>query len=93
MDKQDKRQESPNYQRYKDHKGPIDGYPFNEGFPTGGPFGNFNRFYELIIRTGERKQAEIDYSRQYYSEGRQWVTTDRITFDSCVVAAWRELKQ
>ena len=90
QDTQREKQQSPNWERYKDAEGKINGFPFKEGFPTGGPFGTVNKMYEIITGDGSRYRAIPDYSRQYYAEGIQWRTTEGETLDKFFVAAWRE---
>ncbi|MBI5073397.1 hypothetical protein HZA99_06285 [Candidatus Woesearchaeota archaeon] len=87
----DEKQQSPNWQRYQDHIGTIEGFPFNESFPLGGPFGNADKSYELILRSGERVQAQVDYSAQYMTEGIRWETDEKKCIDKYVVGAWKEL--
>ena len=87
-------QQSANWPKYENHSGRInDGFPFNEYFPKGGPFGNVNKLYELILVGGKRVQAQVDYSTQYRAEGLQWLTQERQTIGQGVVAAWREVEQ
>lgn len=91
------KQQSPHWEAYQDSQGFISkGFPFNEGFPKGGPFGNASKVYELVLRGGERVPARVDYSEQYMADGIQWETTGqeaggRRTLDKHVVAAWKEL--
>lgn len=85
------KQQSPSWNLYESHLGPVhEGFPFNEGFPAGGPLGTAERSYELLICNGERVQARPDYSRQYAAEGLQWKTTKGVTLEKHVVAAWKE---
>lgn len=85
------KQYSHNWSKYQNNQGVIDGFPFEEGFPSGGVFANHTKVYELITRDGSRVQAKVDYSTQYRAEGIKWFTLDRETLDQSVVAAWREL--
>ncbi|MEK6867498.1 MAG: hypothetical protein AABX98_01615 [Nanoarchaeota archaeon] len=83
--------QSPNWGRYKDNIGDIPGFPFNEGFPPGGPFGNGEKTYQILLRDGERVEARIDYSTQYRTEGIRWETNTGKCIDRFVVAGWKEL--
>ncbi len=84
------KQKSSHWDNYCTMNSSIDGFPFNEGFPTGGPFGNVDKVYELILRTGEKIDARVDYSTQYRSEGLRWQTFGRGSLERAVVAAWQE---
>lgn len=87
----EEKQQSQSWEKYRDnHDGQIRGFPFNEGFPTGGPFGNVRKWYELILETGQRVRAQVDFSTQYRAEGLQWRTEAGKTLDKHVVAAWKE---
>lgn len=66
-----------------------EGYPFDESFPPGGPFGNQNVFYEIITRDGMRHDAQVDYSTQYRSEGLKWLTNQGEFLGREVVVAWK----
>lgn len=85
------KQQSTHWSDYERNAGVIDGFPFNEGFPSGGPFGNVNKQYALVLRNGERASASVDYSTQYRTEGLRWRTSDGESLDKYVVAAWKEL--
>jgi len=83
------KQQSLGWETRSKEEGSLKGYPFNEGFPTGGPFGNFNKPYELILRDGSRSMAYVSYDTQYRAEGLQWKLLDKgRLLDRCVVAAW-----
>lgn len=65
----------------------IPGALFNEGFPKITPLG---RKYKLILASGENiLDAEVDFSKEYMSEGLQW-RTPRGAFVRYNVAAWIE---
>lgn len=66
-----------------------EGLPFDEGFPSGGPFGNSDVVYEIITLDGVRHTAQVDYTTQYRSEGLQW-KTKRETIGRQVVVAWKQ---
>lgn len=93
-----KKQISPNWEKYKDSKGEIKGnFSFNEGFPKT-PYDINNARFELILRSGERCKAIVDYSRQYMSEGLEWLAltaTEVYNINNHigrqVVVAWKEI--
>ena len=86
------KQQSPNWKKYENSYGFIkDGFPFNEGFPLGGPYENENKYYELIMRTGEKEHAQVDYSTQYRDQGLSWRTEDNTLIDKFDLAACKEL--
>ncbi|EKD94061.1 MAG: hypothetical protein ACD_28C00001G0011 [uncultured bacterium] len=83
------RTQSPNWDRYqKGEKVNRDESPFREGFPPGGPFGNANVVYEIIVLGVGKIEARVDYSTQYMAEGLRWETSQG-SFDKYLVAAWR----
>ena len=90
--KEEKSEKSPNWDKIVQlletplQKGElIPGFPFKERYPKITPVG---RKYELILVTGERKIATVDYSREFMSEGLQWRV--RPFCEECQVAAWKE---
>ncbi len=85
-----KKEESPNWNKFYNTEGSISGYPFREGFPSGGIFNTISKEYRLILRDGTRADATVDYSMQYLSEGIQWITVNDGIYSQDVVAAWKE---
>jgi hypothetical protein len=84
--------QSPNWDKYKDWPSGAfinEGFPFDEGWPSGGPYGNQDVMYEVITRDGVRHDAKVDYTTQYRSEGLQWRTNKGETLYKEVVVAWR----
>ncbi len=87
------KQQSPNWDKYKDISYfVLEGFPFNEGFPQGGPFGNADKVYEIILRNGNKVDAQVDYSTQYKAEGLTWKCLEGVFkyVDRHIVVAWRE---
>lgn len=91
--KEREKQQSNNWESRKDKEGrKIEGYPFNEGFPSGGPFGTINKKYEIILANGLKYEATPEYSRQYVAEGIQWELIDsKRLIERDFVAGWREI--
>ena len=84
------KQQSPNWKersRTDRYILDLDGFPFNEGFPTD----YLEKRFTIITRNGERHIAFVDDSRQYAAEGKKWETINGETVDKHVVVAWKEL--
>lgn len=84
--------QSPSWELYQNWPSGMmiqDGFPFSEGFPSGGPFGNQDIVYEIITRDGVRYDAQVDYTAQYKEEGLQWRIKSGL-IGKQVVVAWRQ---
>lgn len=87
------KQQSKNWEKYKDISSFVaEGFPFDEGFPKGGPFGNADKIYEIILRNGTKVDAQVDYSTQYRAEGLNWRCLEGTfsSVDRFIVLAWKE---
>ena len=93
------KQESPRWIEFNNYSAGFieNGFPFNEGFPKT-PYDIEHARFELLLRSGERCQAIVDYSRQYRAEGLEWLalTSTKIfepgrNIGKQVVVAWKEL--
>jgi hypothetical protein len=97
----DKKQQSPNWEKYADKaeefyksKQKIPGFPFTEKFPRI----YSGQEYQLILLTGEKCKALVDDSREFMSEGLEWkllTYTDNYNAGANVerynIAAWKEI--
>jgi hypothetical protein len=68
----------------------LPGYPFDEGWPNVAPI-NPPAIFNVIIATGWRIQACLDFSQQYSAEGLRWMMVGSIwqAFRKEHVAAWK----
>jgi hypothetical protein len=93
------KQASQHWKQYQDYSGGFinEGFPFNEGFPKIA-YDIPNAHFELVLRTGERCTAIVDYLMQYRAEGLEWLTltatknfAKETHLGNQLVVAWREL--
>ena len=70
----------------------IEGFPFDEGFPVKDPAA---KRYELILVSGERLIARVDYTKLFASEGLEWkrLGQGQKSYERHVVAAWKEYQK
>jgi hypothetical protein len=88
--KSSKKEASTDWEKYKDLPEPQNPMPFSNNrewpFSVKFPERSAGKRYQLILANGERVVARVDLSRQYASEGKQWVGVDKFS-----VMAWQEL--
>ena len=84
-------QKSPNWDKYYNAICTIDeNLIYDEWFPEGGPYGNLNKVFEIISRTGEIIDATVDYSQQYMADGTQWKALRWRYYWKGDIIAWKE---
>ena len=77
---EDKLEQSPNWEKYKDSEGFFEaGFPFHEGFPRVFFKGIYWPYvdpflFTLITRDRQRHITMVDTSTQYRAEGLSWTS-------------------